>query len=271
MPGVASPSNLAWVSGVSARAATPRRDVLSRIPRLPGTVARTCFPSLMAFGPTPFSLGSGGEPQRIRGHLVLGIVFRDARRGSSGRPPAAALRRSARRRAGGGARLSIVARAVRRRAGRAAAADRHQRPAVHRGRRGSGRVHRPGAWAGRRSSGCRSPRFPRSTRRRPHGSTERGTLWLRVMGRLESGRTMSQAASAVATIAAALEQTYPETNKQRTAVVSSAAYGLSPGRARRAAPADRAPAHRHGARPAHRVRERREPAARARRRTRRSR
>ena len=33
------------------------------------------FSNLLAFGPASFSLGSGGEPQRIRGHLVSGSYF----------------------------------------------------------------------------------------------------------------------------------------------------------------------------------------------------
>ena len=58
---------------------------------------------------------------------------------------------------------------------------------------------------------------------------ERGTWWLRVIGRLEPGKTTQQAGAAVAGIAARLELTYPDTNKGRTAVVSRPSSGLSPG------------------------------------------
>ena len=58
---------------------------------------------------------------------------------------------------------------------------------------------------------------------------ERGTWWLRVIGRLEPGKTTQQAGAAVAGIAARLGQTYPGTNKDRTAIVSPASSGLSPG------------------------------------------
>ena len=58
---------------------------------------------------------------------------------------------------------------------------------------------------------------------------ERGTLWLRVIGRLAPATTVQQAGAAAVGIAAALEQTYPDTNKGRTVLVSRASSGLSPG------------------------------------------
>ena len=74
MPGVASPSELVRISGIFARAPPTWRDVLPRVPRLPEG-SRGTFSSLIAFGPTSFSLGSGGEPERVRGHLVTGSYF----------------------------------------------------------------------------------------------------------------------------------------------------------------------------------------------------
>ena len=66
MPGIAAPSELAWVSGLWRDRGRPGGmsyleyvDYRDRSTEL--------FSNLLAFGPASFSLGSGGEPQRIRG------------------------------------------------------------------------------------------------------------------------------------------------------------------------------------------------------------
>ena len=74
MPGLASPSELVWISGVSRE--RPRPGGMSYLEYL--DYREGCsgiFSSLLAFGPTSFSLGSGGEPERLRGHLVTGSYF----------------------------------------------------------------------------------------------------------------------------------------------------------------------------------------------------
>src|SRR5687768_15651607 len=74
MPGIAAPSELAWVSGLWRDRGRPGGmsyleyvDYRDRSTEL--------FSNLLAFGPASFSLGSGGEPRRIRGHLVSGSYF----------------------------------------------------------------------------------------------------------------------------------------------------------------------------------------------------
>src|SRR5262249_53147069 len=57
---------------------------------------------------------------------------------------------------------------------------------------------------------------------------ERGTLWLRVMGRLRPGVSIQQAQAAMSGIAASLERTYPDTNTNRVALVSRASSGIRP-------------------------------------------
>ena len=227
MPGVTAPADLAWVSGVWRE--RPRPGGMSYLEYLDYQArSRDVFSSLMAFGPAPFSLGSGGDPQRIRGHLVTGSYF-----GTLGAVPAAGrLLQPSDDRPGAEPAAVLGYRLWRERFG--GAQEVLQQTIVVNGRQFS--------VVGVAAEGFTGPELgqaadiwiaiaalPTINTAQGVWLAERGTLWLRVMGRLESGRTMSQAASAVATIAAALEETYPETNKQRTAVVSSAASGLSPG------------------------------------------
>jgi putative ABC transport system permease protein len=227
MPGVASPSDLVWVSGVWRE--RPRPGGMSYLEYLDYQErSREVFSSLMAFAPTPFSLGSGGEPQRIRGHLVTGSYF-----ATLGAVPAAGrLLHPSDDRPGAEPAAVLGYRLWRERFG--GAPDVLQHSLIINGRQFS--------VIGVASEGFMGPErgqtadlwvpiaaLPAINTTQAAWLGERGTLWLRVIGRLEAGRTMSEAAPAVSTIAAALEGAYPETNKQRTANVSSAAYGLSPG------------------------------------------
>ena len=230
MPGVASSSDLAWISGVWRE--RPRPGGMSYLEYLDYQErSRDVFSSVMAFGPTPFSLGSGGEPQRVRGHLVTGSYF-----ATLGAVPAVGrLLQSSDDRPGAEPAAVIGYRLWRERFG--GAPDVLQHALIVNGR--------PFSVIGVASDGFTGPELGQaadiwipiaalpkmntSNTSRAAWLAERGTLWLRVVGRLEPGRTAGQAASAVAAIATALERAYPETNKQRTAVVSSAAYGLSPG------------------------------------------
>ena len=74
MPGIASPERLAWVSTVWRDRG---REVGMSYPDYADyrEATRDVFDDLFAFRATPLSLGSGGEPQRIRGHLVTGSYF----------------------------------------------------------------------------------------------------------------------------------------------------------------------------------------------------
>ncbi len=227
MPGVASPSELVWISGVWRE--RPRPGGLSYLEYLDYQErSREVFSSLMAFGPAPFSLGSGGEPQRIRGHIVTGSYF-----ATLGAVPAAGrLLQPSDDRPGAEPAAVLGYRLWRERFG--GAPDVLQHPLIVNGRQFS--------VVGVALEGFTGPELgqaadiwipvaalPAVNTSQATWLGERGTLWLRAIGRLERGRTMSQAASAVSTIAAALEETYPETNKRRTAVVSNAESGLSPG------------------------------------------
>ncbi len=227
MPGVASPSNLAWVSGVWRERARP--GGMSYLEYLDYQErSRDVFSSLMAFGPAPFSLGSGGEPQRVRGHLVSGSYF-----ATLGAVPAAGRLLQASDDRPGAEPVAVLGyRLWRERFG--GAPDVLRQSVIVNGRQFT--------VVGVAADGFTGPErgqpadlwvpiaaLPAINTTQAGWLDQRGTVWLRVIGRLESGRTMGAAASAVATIAAALEGAYPETNKQRTAVVSSAAYGLSPG------------------------------------------
>src|SRR5689334_14773840 len=64
MPGIAAPSELVWVSGLWR--STGRAGGLSYLEYVDYRTHTTdAFSNLLAFAPSSFSLGSGGEPQRI--------------------------------------------------------------------------------------------------------------------------------------------------------------------------------------------------------------
>ncbi len=217
MPGVASPSGLVWVSGVFRE--RPRAGGMSYPEYLDyRDGSRGIFSSLIAFAPTSFSLGSGGEPERIRGHLVTGSYFatlgalpaagRVLQPGDDrpGAEPAAVLGyRLWRQRFGGtmdvlgqpilinGQQFTVVG----------VASDGFTGPELGQG----ADIWLPVA------------ALPGINTTQAGWLNERGTLWLRVIGRLETGKTAQQAGSVLAGVAAALERTYPDTNKGRTVSV----------------------------------------------------
>jgi predicted permease len=227
MPGIAAPADLSWISGVSRERPRPGGmsyleylDYQERSPDL--------FSSVLAFGPTAFSLGSGGEPLRIRGHVVsgsyfatlgavptLGRLLQPADDRSTAEPAAVLSYQLWRQRFGG-------------------ATDVLQQPLIVNGRRFT--------VAGVAAEGFTGPELgqaadmwlpiaalPAVNSAQATWLDERGTSWLRVIGRLQPDTTIRQAQSGVTRIAAALEQSYPETNRYRTAVLSRASTGVSPG------------------------------------------
>ena len=233
MPGIAAPSELAWVSGLWRDRGQPGGmsylefvDYRDRSTEL--------FSNLLAFGPASFSLGSGGEPQRIRGHLVSGSYF--ATLGSV--PFAGRLLQASDDQPGAMPAAVVSYRVWRERFG---GADITERPIVINGRQVT-------------VVGVASDRFmgpelgqaadiwlpiavlPVINAAQAGWMSERGTLWLRVMGRLRRGATLQQAQATLTGVAAALEQAYPDTNKSRTAVVSSAATGVRPSERRELLP-----------------------------------
>ena len=227
MPGVASPSELVWISGASRE--RPRPGGMSYPEYLDyRDGSRGIFSSVIAFGPTSFSLGSGGEPERIRGHLVTGSYF--ATLGAL--PAAGRVLQPSDDRPGAEPAAVLGYRLWQQRFG--GAMDVLGQPIVINGR--------PFTVVGVASDGFIGPELgqgadlwlpiaalPGINTTQAGWLNERGTLWLRVIGRLEPGQTAQQAGAALAGIAAALERTYPDTNKGRTVRVSQASSGLSPG------------------------------------------
>jgi putative ABC transport system permease protein len=225
MPGIAAPSELAWVSGLWRDRGQPGGmsyleyvDYRDRSTEL--------FSNLLAFGPASFSLGSGGEPRRIRGHLVSGSYF-----STLGAVPVAGRLLQASDDQPGAAPAAVVS--YRLWHERFGAADIVEHPIVINGHQVT--------VVGVASDGFMGPELgqaadiwlpiailPVINTAQAGWIEERGTLWLRVMGRLRGGTTMQQAQAALTGVAGALEQAYPDTNKNRTAVVSSAATGVRP-------------------------------------------
>src|SRR5262245_45130054 len=74
MPGIAARPQLVWVSGVWRD--RDRSGGMSYLEFLDyRNQSGDVFSNTFAFGPASFSLGSGGDPQRIRGHFVSGAYF----------------------------------------------------------------------------------------------------------------------------------------------------------------------------------------------------
>ncbi len=225
LPGIAAPSELAWVSGVWLDRGRPGgmsyleyTDYRNR--------STEPFSNLLAFGPASFSLGSGGEPKRIPGHLVSGSYF--ATLGAV--PFAGRLLQPSDDRPGAVPAAVVSYRVWRERFG---AANIVERPIVINGQQLTVVGVAPDGFIGPELGQAADIWVPIAVL--PVINTaqagwieERGTLWLSVMGRLRSGATIQQAQAALTGIAATLEQAYPDTNKKRTALVSSAATGVRP-------------------------------------------
>jgi len=225
LPGIAAPSELAWVSGLWLDRGRPGgMSYLEYADYRNQTTG--LFSNLMAFGPAPFSLGSGGEPQRIRGHFVSGSYFTTL----GAVPFAGRLLQPSDDRPGAAPAAVVSYRVWHERFG---AADLVERPIVINGQQLT--------VVGVASDGFVGPELgqaadiwvpisvlPVINAAQAGWIEERGTLWLRVMGRLRSGTTTQQAQAALTGVAATLEQAYPDTNKKRTALVSGAATGVRP-------------------------------------------
>ena len=224
MTGIARPSELVWVSGLSRT--TARTGGMSYL-EYQDYAARTAdvFSGVMAFAPASFSLGSGGEPQRIRGHLVSASYF--ATLGvavSEGRPL-----QSSDDEAGTVAVALISHRLAQQRFG----GHIPDRPILINGRQitivGIGPPGFVGPELGQ-SADIWVPisALPIINTTQAAWLSERATLWLRVIGRLDSAVSIQRAQGAVSGIAATLESQYPATNKDRAALLSSASSGVRP-------------------------------------------
>jgi len=229
-PGIPDADRLVWVSG-------GWRDV----PRPSGVsypdfvdyreATRDLFAHLVAFRSTPLSLGSlgsGGEPQRVRGQLVDGsfftalgisasvgrvIVARDEVRGA-GRPVAVLSDRLWRQRFGGSERVL-------------------QEPIVINGLQLDVIGVAPPQFAGPAVGEAADVWLPlaRWPEIRPSEAgllDERGSIAVEVIGRLREAVSISTAQSALTALAARLEAAHPKTNHNRTIVVSSATSPVLP-------------------------------------------
>ncbi len=224
MPGVAAPSQLVWISGVWRDRGGP--GGMSYLEFLDyRNQSDNVFSNTFAFAPVSFSLGSGGEPQRIRGHFVSGSYFD----GLGVMPAAGRLLRSSDDEAGAVPAAVISFRLWRQRfAGRLP-----ERPIVVNGRQVS--------VVGVAAEGFVGPELAQSAdlwipiAAAPAVSTtqaswmqDRGIAWLRVMGRRRPGVSGQRAQAVLTGIASALEQSYPDTSRNRGVLVSSASSGIRP-------------------------------------------
>jgi len=224
MPAIGAASELVWVSGLSRT--TGRTGGMSYPEYLDYQDRATdVFSGLLAFAPASFSLGSGGQPQRIRGHLVsasyfatLGVTVANGRvlqQGDDerGAPPAAVIsQRLSQQRFGG--RIP-------------------DRPILVNGRDVTVVGIAPPGFVGPelgQSADIWMPisALPLINATQAAWLKQRDTLWLRVIGRRRADTSLQQAQAVTTAIAAALETEHPVTNKDRTALVSSATAGVRP-------------------------------------------
>jgi predicted permease len=226
MPGIANPTRLVWVSGgwrVDSRVSgLSYPDYLDY-----RETTRDLFAELVAFRSTSVSVGSSGEPERIRGQVVDGSFF-----AALGITPSAG-------------RVIVVADDRRGAAPVVVISHRLWQQRFH----GSGSVlGQPITINGRAFSiigvgpaGFAGPAlgeaadiwlplqlWPEIRTSDANLLDERGSTALEVIGRLRDGVTMPAAQSALAAVSAKLEARYPDTNRDRTIVVSPATSPVSP-------------------------------------------
>lgn len=224
MTAIGAPSELTWVSGLSRT--TGRTGGMSYLEFVDFHDRTTnVFSGLMAFAPASFSLGSGGEPQRIRGHLVsesyfstLGVNVSDGRtlqrpdHEPGGVPAAVISHRLSQQRFGG--RIP-------------------DRPILVNGRAVTVVGIAPIGFVGPefgQSADIWVPisALPLINTTQAAWLNQRDTLWLRVIGRTRAHVSLQQAQAVITSVAAALEAEHPTINKNRGALVSSASSGVRP-------------------------------------------
>jgi predicted permease len=225
--GIAEPAGLVWVSSgwrggarVSGGSYPDFADYRD--------ASRDLFTALVAYRSMPLSLGSGGEPQRIRGQLVDGSFF-----AALGVRPAAGRLISAEDDVRGGARSVAVLsdRLWRQRFDGSTSVL--QQPIVINGRQFDViGVAQPG-FAGPALGEAADvwlplARWPAIKAAEANPLDERGSTALQAIGRLRPGVTLARAQSALDAVAARLEATYPETNRDRTVVVSPVTSPVAP-------------------------------------------
>jgi predicted permease len=224
MPGIGAPSELVRVSGVPRE--TGRSGGVS-YPEFLDYREQTSeiFSNILAFAPTPFSLGGGGEPQRVRGHLVTGSYF-----ATLGVAPAAGRTLQPSDDLPAAVPSAVIShRLWRDRFGKQIPTH----PIVVNGRNVIVVGVAPDGFVGPELGQSADLWMPISALPilNPKQSTwlhERGTEWLRVIGRTRTGVSAQQTQTVISAIAARIEAEHPDTNEQRTAHASSASTGLRP-------------------------------------------
>ena len=225
MPGITGSSQLVWVSGLWLDRGQP--GGMSYLEYVDYRDRSTeVFSNLLAFSPASFSLGSGGEPERIAGQVVSGSYF--ATLGVL--PSTGRLLQVSDDQPGAAPAAVLSHRLWRDRFGSGAIVD---RPIVVNGHQVT--------VVGVAAEGFKGPELgqgadiwvpiavvPAINTAQAAWMGERGTLWLRVMGRLRDGVAIRRAQAVLTGIAGALELAYPDTNRNRTAVVSDATSGVRP-------------------------------------------
>jgi len=218
MPGIGASNELVWLSGVPRSSGRPGgmaypeyQDFESR--------SREVFSTVLAFAPASFSLGSGGDPERIRGHFVSPSYFETLRvMVSAGRALSPSDSEP------GANPVSIISdRLAKQRFGGRIP----QQPIVINGRHVTVvGVTAPGFVGPElgQSADIWIPisDLPRLNTTQAGWISDRRVLWLRVMGRRRPGVSNQQAQAVVSGIAAMLATEHPDTNKDRVALVSDA-------------------------------------------------
>lgn len=226
MPGITAPERLAWISSV--RRDHGREGGMSYPDYVDYREAtRDAFDDIFAFRPAPLSLGSGGEPQRIRGHLVTGSYFETL----GIRPAAGRLIDAADDRHGEAPVAVISYRLWRERfeqspdiSGAMVTLNARQFVVV-----GVAPEHFTGPALGEAADVWLPMALAADLRTSDKDILqERGSSWLLVMGRLRDDVTVEHARLAVSAVASQLERAYPESNANRLATVSRAESGLPP-------------------------------------------
>src|SRR5689334_3532030 len=226
MPGIAEPEQLVWIStvwrdrGRETRMSYPEyvdyRDAMT-----------TVFSDVVALRSTPLSLGSGEEPQRVRGQMVSGNFF-----SALGVAPAAGRLLTADDDRPGEPAVAVLSdRLWRRQFG--GAPDIFHTPVTINGRPFTVVGIAPDTFVGAALGETADVWLPiaRAAVARSSDSgllTNRDSSWLLVMGRLRDGVTMTGAQAAASAVAARLRAAYPETRGDRTVRISDAGSGLPP-------------------------------------------
>jgi predicted permease len=226
MPGIADPEGLVWMStvlqdrGRETRMSYPEyldyRDGLTGV-----------FSDVVGLRSTPVSLGSGAEPQRLRGQMVTGNFF-----SALGVVPSAGRLLTPDDDRPGSAPVVVLSdRLWRRQFG--GSPDVLSTPIIINGHSFTVVGVAPEAFHGAALGETADVWMPIARVPAARASdrallSERGASWLLVLGRLRGDVSQGSAQAAASAVAARLAVSHPETNANRTVHISDAASGLPP-------------------------------------------